>query len=296
MLNDNNAILLNQMKKDPKDLYTIKTQDEIEKMRIAGKIAAMVLDDLGQMIKPGVTTRQLERTCYDLIVNKYGAEIDRSNLEGEFFDEVSCMCYARNQILGFAPVDDQPLKKGEIFDVDISLKKDGWCADTSRVWIVGDETSPRLRRLVAVGYEAMWIGIRLVKPGVHLGTIAHAVQTYVESQGFSMVRISGMTSHTIGRVHCEGLLIPFYGAEPNTGHILQKGMTLSIEPAIATGDGLGDRLNNPTKTFIMRDNQFCCHWEHILAVTDDGYDILDLRDGESYDEPKDSFGYVPKLE
>lgn len=141
----------------------------------------------------------------------------------------------------------------------------------------------------------MWVGIRLVKPGVHLGTIAHAVQTYVESQGFSMVKISGMTSHTIGRVHCEGLLIPFYGAEPNTGHILQKGMTLSIEPAIATGDGLGDRLDNPTRTFIMRDNQFCCHWEHVLAVTDDGYDILDLREGESEYPPSDSFGYTPNV-
>lgn len=133
MLNYNNAILLNQLKKDPKNLYTIKTPEEIEKMRIAGKIAAKVLEDIGEMIKPGVTTRQLEKATYDLIVNKYGAELDRSNLEGERFEDAFTLCFARNQILGFAPVDDQPLKKGEIFDVDISLKKDGWCADTSRV-------------------------------------------------------------------------------------------------------------------------------------------------------------------
>ena len=295
MLNDNNAILLHQLKKDPEKLYTIKTQEEIEKMRIAGKIAARVLDDLGEMINPGVTTHQLEKAAHNLIVNKYDAELDRSNLEGDRFEGESTLCFARNQILGFAPIDDQPLQKGEIFDIDISLKKDGWCADTSRVWIVGDETSPRLRSFVAVAYEAMWIGIRLVKPGVHLGTISHAVQTYVESHGFSMVKVPGMTSHIIGRVHCEGLLIPFYGAEPNTGHVLQKGMTLSIEPAIATGDGLGDRLNNRTRTMIMRDNQFCCHWEHIVAVTDTGYDILDLRDGESEYPPTDSFGYIPNL-
>ena len=118
---------------------------------------------------------------------------------------------------------------------------------------------------------------------------------YVKSQGFSIVQIPGQTAHTIGRVHCEGLLIPFYGSKPNTGYVLQKGMTISIEPGVATGDGLGDRLTNRETTMIMRDNQFCCYWEHILAVTDDGYDILDWRDGESEYPPTDSFGYVPNI-
>jgi methionyl aminopeptidase len=107
--------------------------------------------------------------------------------------------------------------------------------------------------------------------------------------------INGQTAHTIGKIHCEGLLIPFYGAEPNTGHVLQKGMTLSIEPGVATGSGLGDRLKNRETTMIMRDNQFCCYWEHILAVTDTGYDILDLREGESELPPTDSFGYKPNI-
>lgn len=295
MLNENNAILLSQLKKDTKELYTIKTQEEIEKMRVAGRLAARVLEDLGKMVKPGVTTRQLEIACRDLIVNKYHAEIDRTDLEGNSLSDTECFTFTRNQVFGLCPVDDQPLQNGEILGLDVSLKKDGWCGDTSRVWIVGDETSPRLRNLVAVAYEAMWVGIRLVKPGVHLGTIAHAVQTYVESQKFSIIKIPGQTAHTIGRVHCEGLLIPFYGAEPNTGHILQKGMTLSIEPGVATGDGVGDRLKNHETTMIMRDNQFCCFWEHILAVTDDGYDILDWRDGESAYPPNDSFSYVPDL-
>ena len=293
MLNENNAILLSQLQKAPKDLYTIKTPEEIEKMRIAGRLAAKVLEDLGEMVKPGITTRQLEQTCRDLIVKKYGAEIDRTDLEGNSLSEFECFTFTRNHVFGLCAVDDAPLQKGEIFGLDISLKKDGWCGDTSRVWIVGDEAAPRVRSLVAVAYEAMWVGIRLVKPGVHLGTIGHAVQTYVEKQGFSIVKIPGQTAHTIGRVHCEGMLIPFYGAEPNTGNILQKGMTISIEPGVATGDGLGDRLTNRETTMIMRDNQLCCFWEHILALTDNGYDILDWRDGESEFPP--AYGYVPNI-
>lgn len=295
MLNDNNTILLSQLKTDHKNLYTIKTPEEIEKMRIAGRLAAKVLEDLGKMIKPGTTTRQLEHACRDLIVNKYNAEVDRTDLEGNSLSDFECFTFTRNHVFGLCPVDDKPLQIGEIIGLDISLKKDGWCGDTSRVWIVGDEASPRVRSLVAVAYEAMWVGIHLVKPGVHLGTIAHAVQSYVEKQGFSIVKIPGQTAHTIGRVHCEGLLIPFYGAEPYTGHVLQKGMTISIEPGVATGNGLGDRLINRETTMIMRDKQLCCYWEHILAVTDDGYDILDWREGESEFAPKDAYGYVPNL-
>ncbi len=295
MLNLNNEILLKQLKQEPSKLYTIKTPEQIEKMRVAGHLAACVLDDLGEHIKPGVTTRQLEQITRDLIVNKYNAEIDRIDLEGHDLSGFQCFTYTRNQVFGLCAVDDFPLQKGEIFGADVSLKKEGWCGDTSRVWIVGDETSVRLRSLVAVAYEAMWVGIRLVKPGVHLGTIACAVEKYVESQGFSIIKIPGQTAHAIGKVHCEGMLIPFYGAEPNTGMVLQKGMTISIEPGVATGDGWGDRLNNRETTMIMRDNQYCCFWEHILAVTDNGYDILDYRSGETEHPPKDSFGYKPAL-
>jgi len=295
MMNIDNALLLNQLKKDKKTLYTIKTQEEIEKMRIAGRLAGQVLTDLGEHIKPGVTTRQLEAITRDLIVNKYKSEVDRTDLEGHSMNDFQCFTYTRNHVFGLCAVDDYPLQKGELFGADVSLKKDGWCGDTSRVWIVGDETSPRVRNLVAVAYEAMWVGIRLVKPGVHLGTIACAVEQYVKSHGFSVIKIPGQTAHSIGRVHCEGMLIPFYGAQPNTGIALEKGMTITIEPGVATGDGWGDRLDNREKTMIMRDNQYCCFWEHVLAVTDTGYDILDWRDGESEYPSKNMYGYVPTL-
>jgi methionyl aminopeptidase len=121
-----------------------------------------------------------------LITEKYGAHVDRTDLEGHDLSLHECFTFTRNHVFGLCDVDDQPLKTGEIIGMDVSIKKDGWAGDTSRVWIVGDETSPRLRSLLAVAYEAMWVGIRLVKPGVHLGTIAHEVQKYVENQGFSI--------------------------------------------------------------------------------------------------------------
>ncbi len=272
-------IILDQMNKN--ELYTLKNPEEIQKMREAGKIAANILTDLNEYVKPGVTTRELDKIVYDLIVNKYHAEIDRSDLEGNNRNTIQTISYSRNHILGFGEVDDAPLKIGEIFGIDVSLKKGGFCADTAKMWIIGNETSSLARRLLAVAYEAMWIGIKLVKPGVHIGTISSAVQNYVEKQGFSMVRIPGMTAHSIGRVHCEGLLIPFYDATPYTGHILEEGMTITIEPAICTGDGTGKRLNNSMTTMVMQNNALACFWEHVVAVTNSGYEVLDLREGES---------------
>lgn len=124
MLNENNAILLSQLKQDTKNLFTIKTPEEIEKMRVAGKLAAKVLEDLGEHVKPGITTNQLEKMCRDLIVNKYGAEIDRTDLEGRSLSDFECFTFTRNHIYGLCAVDDEPLKKGEIFGLDVSLKKD----------------------------------------------------------------------------------------------------------------------------------------------------------------------------
>lgn len=285
MLNDNNAIILDQQTRNKNELCSIKTSKEIKKMKEAGQICARILIELGEFIKPGITTISLDKICRDLIENKYKVQIDRSDLEGNDNSNISSFSYSRNHVVAFGELDDVPLQRGDVFGLDISIKKDGWCGDSARAWIVGDEGSQLARTLLAVGYEAMWIGINLVKPGVHIGTISHAVQSYVENQGFSIVKITGHTAHSIGRVHCEGLLIPFYGAQPFTGHILEEGMVITIEPAITIGSGYGRRLSNTMTTMITENEALACYWEHVVAVTNDGFEILDLRNGECYVNP-----------
>lgn len=282
MLNDENAILLTQLQIDKSKLYAIKTPEEISDMKEAGRICAKILEELDEHVKPGVTTRHLNNIVADLIFNKYDVRPDRTDLEGHHFNDQQLISYSRNHIVTLGEIDDTPLKKGELFGIDLSIKKDGWCADTARNWVIGNDTSQQAWRLLAVANKAMWLGIHSIRPGVHIGTISKTVQDYVESQGFSMVKIPGITAHSIGRIHCEGMFIPFYGAEPNTGHVLQKGMTISIEPFICTSDGSGERQKNPMTTAVLNDHKaLACFWEHILAVTDDGYEILDLREGET---------------
>lgn len=273
-------ILQEQFKADISELALIKTEDEIEKMRITGQICVKIFETLSEYIKPGITTRKLDTITHDLIINKYGAEFDRTDLEGFDYNEDQCIFYNRNNIIGRGEVNDDPLKLGDIFGIDLSFRKNGYCGDTQKMWIVGDETSALARRLFAVAYQAMWIGINHVKPGVHLGTIAHAVESYVQAQGFQMVKVPGLTGHAIGKVHCEGLLIPFYG-QPGTGHVLKKGMTITIEPFICAGTGEGVILPNAIRTAVTKDHSLAGYWEHVVAVTDTGCEVLDLRPGES---------------
>lgn len=148
------------------------------------------------------------------------------------------------------------------------------------MWIVGGDTSRLARRLLAVAYDCMWIGINHVKPGVRLGTIAHAVQSYVESQNFNMVKCPGLTGHSIGQSHCEGLFVPFYG-QPNTGHVLEEGMIITIEPFICAGTGEAEVLPIALRSVQTKDHSLAAFWEHVVAVTKDGCEILDLRPGES---------------
>ncbi len=275
-----NSILIKQLEKEPQTLYSIKTPEEIEKMRTAGAIAAQILEILNDYVKAGVTTRELDKIVYDLIVNKFEAETDRTDLEGHNANSLQCIYYNKNEIIARGEINDILLKNGDIFGIDLSLKKNGYCADTQKMWIVGN-TSPLAMRLMAVAYNAMWVGIKLIKPGIHLGTISHTVQKYIESQGFKPVSQTGLSAHSIGKVHCEGLLLPFYNEEPYTGHILQKGMVITIEPFITSGSGFADILPNSVRTAVTRDNALSAMWEHVVAVTDNGYDVLDLRPGES---------------
>ncbi|HZC09877.1 MAG TPA: M24 family metallopeptidase [Mycobacterium sp.] len=262
------------------DLISIKAPDQIAMMREAGRICAQVLSELTPHVKPGVTSQQINDIAYDLIVNKYDAEVDREDLSGYDSSQFACISIAHNEIAFSGEPSAIPLKTGDLFGADVSVKKEGWCGDTQRMWIVGQETSARTRLLFEVGYQAMCLGISLVRPGAHLQAIAEAVQGYVESFGFSMLRVPSGTGHSIGQVHADGWLIPYYHDPSNEGRILEKNMVITVEPFICAGTGEGTRLSNNTRSAVTADKSPAVYWEHVVAVADTGCEVLDLRDGE----------------
>ncbi|KAA8643661.1 hypothetical protein EYZ11_003382 [Aspergillus tanneri] len=269
----------------------IKSREEVAMLRLAGKISAKILEDLTPHVQPGVTKKELNDIAYNLIVNKYGAEVDREDLTGYDSSAYACVSFSHNEIAFNGEATNIPLKKGDIFGVDVSLKKEGWCGDTSRQWIVGDDTSAQARLLVAVAYQAMCLGIKLVRPGAKLQDIAVTVQKYVESFGFSMLRVGSATGHSIGRVHADGWHIPFYHDPRNEGRVLQEGMVITIEPFICAGKSEGIRVDNVTRSAVTTDNSLAAYWEHVVAITKDGCEVLDLREGEDVT----FYGEVSKL-
>ncbi|MEZ0053800.1 methionyl aminopeptidase [Mycobacterium sp. MAA66] len=262
------------------NLISTKTPDQIAMMREAGKICAQILSELTEHIEPGVTSQHINDIAYDLIVNKYGAQLDREDLSGYDSSPYACISIAHNEIVFNGEPSRIPLKTGDLFGVDVSIKKEGWCGDTQRMWIVGEETSSKARLLYGVGYQAMCLGISLVRPGAHLQDIAEQVQAYVESFGFSMLRVANGTGHSIGQVHADGWLIPYYHDPRNEGRVLEKGMVITVEPFICAGSGEGIRLPNNTRSAVTTDKTLAVYWEHVVAVTDTGCEVLDLRDGE----------------
>jgi methionyl aminopeptidase len=259
---------------------SIKTPDQIAMMREAGKICAQILSELTPHVKPGVTSLHINDIAHDLIVNKYGAQVDREDLSGYDSSQYACISIAHNEIVFSGEPSAIPLKTGDLFGVDVSVKKEGWCGDTQRMWIVGQETSAKARLLFEVGYQAMCLGISLVRPGAHLQAIAEKVQAYVESFGFSMLRVASGTGHSIGQVHADGWLIPYYHDPRNEGRVLEKGMVITVEPFICAGSGEGTRLSNNTRSAVTVDDSLAVYWEHVVAVTGTGCEVLDLRDGE----------------
>jgi methionyl aminopeptidase len=229
-------VLIEQEEKPLSELARIKTPEQIAKMKEAGRICAEILNTLGDHIRPGVTTRQLDKLADDLMA-RYGAELDRQDLEGYDYAAEQNVFFTLNNVVARGMASDEPLRAGDSLGIDLSLKKEGWCGDTQKMYAVGGDASSSAWKLLTVGYECMWVGIEKVKAGVDLGTIGHAVETYVKSQGFNMVRFPGLTGHAIGQVHCEGLFMPFHGCEPGQGHVLQEGMVITIEPFICAGSG-----------------------------------------------------------
>src|SRR6201986_945671 len=259
----------------------IKTPGQIAMMREAGKICAQILQDLTPHVQPGVTTQQINDIAYDFIVNKYGADVDREDLSGYDSSPYACISIAHNEIVFSGEPSAIPLKTGDLFGVDVSVKKEGWCGDTQRMWIVGQETSAKARLLFEVGYQAMCLGISLVRPGAQLQKIAEQIPAYVESFGFSMLRVPSGTGHSIGQVHADGWLIPYYHDPRNEGRVLEKNMVITVEPFISAGSGEGTRLSNNTRSAVTVDDSLAVYWEHVVAVTDTGGEVLDLREDET---------------
>lgn len=254
---------------------TIKTPDEIERMRVAGRLASEVLDMLTAHVKPGATTEALDRLAHDHIVNVQGGIPAPLNYcPPGYTPYPKSICTSINHQVCHGIPNDRPLKNGDIVNIDVTVIKDGWHGDTSRMYIVG-EGSIAAKRLCAITYEAMWKGIVKVKPGVRLGDIGHAIQTFTENQGFSIVR--EFCGHGIGAKFHEEPQVLHYG-RPGTLEELVPGMVFTIEPMVnagrreikETGDGW---------TIVTRDRSLSAQWEHTVVVTETGYELMTVSAG-----------------
>ena len=249
----------------------IKTPEEMDKMRVAGRLAAEVLEMIEKHVKPGVSTDELDKICHDYIVNEQQAVPAPLNYRG--FPKSICTS-VNHQVCHGIP-GDKKLKKGDIVNIDITVIKDGFHGDTSKMFFVG-EPSVMARRLVNITREAMFKGIDLVKPGIHLGDIGHAIQQYVEQNHYSVVR--EYCGHGIGRGFHEDPQVLHYGTA-GTGATLQEGMCFTIEPMVNTGKRHVKLLPDQW-TVVTKDRSLSAQWEHTILVTRDGHEILTLREEE----------------
>ena len=251
---------------------TIKTPAQQEQMRTAGRLAADVLDMIGPYVVPGVTTDELNARCHEYIVNVQQAIPAPLNYRG--FPK--SICTSVNHVVCHGiPSPDKRLKQGDIVNVDVTVIKDGWHGDTSRMYAVG-KIAPSAQRLIDITHEAMWIGIRQVRPGAHLGDIGAAIQTFVEPQHLSIVR--EYCGHGIGQIFHEDPQVLHYG-ERGQGLQLQAGMTFTVEPMVNAGKR-HVRLLPDGWTVITKDHSLSAQWEHTVLVTDTGYEVLTLGAAE----------------
>ena len=254
---------------------TIKTPEDIEKMRVAGRLAAEVLQVVAPHVKAGVSTAYLDRICHDHIVNVQQAIPANVGYKG--FPATVCTS-VNNVICHGIPTDAKILKDGDIVNIDVTVIKEGFHGDTSRMYIVG-KPSVKAQRLVDVTREAMFQAIRQVRPGTTLGDIGYTIQRYVEAERFSVVR--EYCGHGIGRVYHEDPQVLHYGT-PGTGLRLEKGMTFTIEPMVNEGQR-HTRLMPDGWTVVTKDRSLSAQWEHTVAVTDTGVEILTRVPGDDND-------------
>lgn len=251
----------------------IKTPEEIEKMRVAGRLAAEVLEMIEPHIKEGVTTEEIDRLCYEHIVNKQQAIPAALNYGYPPFPKSVCTSI-NHQVCHGIP-GPKALKKGDILNLDVAVIKNGYFGDTSKMFIVG-EASVLAKRLCQITQECLYIGISLVKPGAYLGDIGAAIQYYAEKNRFSVVR--EYCGHGVGSEFHEDLQVLHYGV-PKTGEILRPGMIFTIEPMINAGKRHVKLLPDQW-TVVTKDHSLSAQYEHTILVTEKGFEVLTLRQEE----------------
>ncbi len=249
----------------------IKTAEEIEKMRVAGRLAAEVLEMIAEHVRPGVSTNELDAICHDYIVNIQQAIPAPLNYRG--FPKSICTS-VNHQVCHGIP-SDKKLKNGDIINIDITVIKDGYHGDTSKMFCIG-QPSVLAQRVVRISHECLWKGIELARPGTRLGDIGHAIQTHAEANNCSVVR--EYCGHGIGRQFHEDPQVLHYG-KPGTGLLLEPGMTFTIEPMINAGRRQVKLLKDGW-TVVTKDHSLSAQWEHTLLITDDGCEVLTLRSEE----------------
>ena len=250
----------------------IKTLEQQEKMRIAGKLASEVLDLIGDYVKPGVSTLELDEICNDYIVNTQ--KTIPANVGYRGFPATTCTSI--NHVVCHGIPNEKGLKNGDIVNIDVTVIKDGYHGDTSRMFVVG-KASNQAKKLIDVTYQSMCAGIMAVKPGNKLGDIGYAIQKHAENNYYSVVK--EYCGHGIGQVYHDVPQILHYGI-PDTGMELKSGMTFTIEPMVNLG-GAGVRLLSDGWTVVTKDHSLSAQWEHTILVTDNGYEVLTLSPGES---------------
>ena len=253
-------------------MINIKNKEEQEKMRRAGKLASEVLDMVSNFVTPGVTTGELDRICHDYIVNKQKAIPANLNYKGF----PATICTSVNHVVCHGIPGIKKLKHGDIINIDVTVIKDEFHGDTSRMYLVGRPTTVG-ERISRITYESMWKGIKAVKPGNQLGDIGHAIQTHAEKHGYTIVK--EYCGHGIGKIYHDDPQILHYG-KPGMGIEIKEGMTFTIEPMINAGKA-SVRLLPDQWTVVTRDHSLSAQWEHTILVTKNSFEVLTLAPNEN---------------
>lgn len=255
----------------------LRSADDIAKMREAGRLAAEVLELIGEYVVPGVSTEELDRICHDHIVNVQKAIPACLGYRG--FPK--SVCTSINQVVCHGiPSEKKVLKNGDIINIDVTVIKDGWHGDTSKMFAVGT-VAPHAQRLIDISQECLYLAIDMVKPGARLGDIGHHIQNHAEANYYSVVR--DYCGHGIGQEFHEEPQVLHYGT-PDTGLTLAEGMTFTIEPMVNAGKH-STKLKADGWTVETRDGRLSSQWEHTLAVTSNGCEVLTARSEERYRQP-----------
>ncbi|UVW34069.1 type I methionyl aminopeptidase [SAR92 clade bacterium H455] len=252
----------------------LRSADDIAKMRVAGRLAAEVLELIGQYVVPGVSTEELDKICHDHIVDVQQAIPACLGYRG--FPK--SVCTSVNQVVCHGiPSEKKVLKNGDIINIDVTVIKDGWYGDTSKMYTVGD-VAPHAQRLIDISQECLYKAIDMVRPGIRLGDIGHVIQTHAEANYYSVVR--DYCGHGIGMEFHEEPQVLHYG-KPDTGLVLEEGMTFTIEPMVNAGK-YSTKMKSDGWTVETRDGRLSSQWEHTMVVTSTGVEVLTARSEEPY--------------